>query len=236
MSLINKMGKYGATPLLPNGGLLNGGPGIIEPHYIQPRRGGTGLPAYMGDPGIFGDIWGAVKGVGRVATGIVSKLGIPVVSGVAGGLGSMFFGRNAIPGASTQPLLPPPVVMPPWPVALPGSSYPTLAPGAARGFTVDPLAILPGGRPFISPAGAAYPAAVRAGGYHLNKSSYFLMDGTFIEKETRWVKNRRRNPGNMRALSRSLGRIKSAKRMTKALSAVTIRSTCPHSHGGKKKK
>ena len=44
---------------------------------------------------------------------------------------------------------------------------------------------------------------------------------------SKWVKNRRRNPGNMKALSRSLGRIKSAKRMTKALSAVSIRKSCP---------
>ena len=64
-------------------------------------------------------------------------------------------------------------------------------------------------------------------GYHLNKTGYFLKDGTFVAPESRWVKNRRRNPGNMRALSRSLGRIKSAKRMTKALGLITIRKTCP---------
>jgi len=64
------------------------------------------------------------------------------------------------------------------------------------------------------------------GGYHLNKSSYFLMDGTFVEAGTKWVRNRRRNPGNMRALSRSLGRIKSAKKMASSLSQITIRKKC----------
>jgi hypothetical protein len=90
--------------------------------------------------------------------------------------------------------------------------------------------------PFFGPAGmglsvgelqAPPQAAGSVGGYHLNKTGYFLKSGEWIPPLSRWVKNRRRNPGNMRALSRSLGRIKSAKRMTKALSAITIRSTCP---------
>lgn len=50
-------------------------------------------------------------------------------------------------------------------------------------------------------------------GYHPNKSSYFLKDGTFVPEGSRCVKNRRRNPGNMRALDRALGRLNSAKRL-----------------------
>lgn len=46
-------------------------------------------------------------------------------------------------------------------------------------------------------------------GYRLNKSSYFLKDGTFVEAGTKWVKVRRRNPANARALRRSLSRVES---------------------------
>lgn len=48
-------------------------------------------------------------------------------------------------------------------------------------------------------------------GFHLNKSSYFLKDGTFIEKGSVWVKNRRRNPLNPRALRHAIGRIDAGK-------------------------
>ena len=220
MSLINKLAKYGAVAPLPNGGSPGREIGarrlIGPPTFMGDARGGRAvLPGgYMGDPGIFGDIFSFGKKLVGAATGVVSKLGIPVVSGVAGMAGRFFGGRAAIPGASTQPIYQMPGRIPPSPLALPGGI---------------PLGIRGMGAPLqlpVSAAGAALPAAVRAGGYHLNKSSYFLMDGTFIEKETRWVKNRRRNPGNMRALSRSLGRVKSAKKMASALSLVTIRKKC----------
>jgi len=48
-------------------------------------------------------------------------------------------------------------------------------------------------------------------GFHLNKSSYFLKNGTFIEKGTVFVKNRRRNPLNPRALRNAIGRVDAGK-------------------------
>jgi hypothetical protein len=74
---------------------------------------------------------------------------------------------------------------------------------------IDPRAILPGGRPFITTmdANGAGPAP---SGFHWNKSDYFLKDGTFVPKGTKIVKNRRRNSLNPRALGR-----------------ITIRSSCP---------
>ena len=182
--------------------------------------------AYMGDPGLFGDIWKGIKSVGRVATGIVGGLGIPVVSGVARTAGGILFGPA--PGTTTWPSAPP-AGMPPGVMGMPGGiqlyqgqqiPYPTpgIAGSAQRAF--------PGGATgYQAPPPQA--GGMTMGGYHLNKTGYFLKDGTWIPPLSRWVKNRRRNPGNMRALSRSLGRIKSAKRMTKALSAITIRSSCP---------
>jgi hypothetical protein len=72
-------------------------------------------------------------------------------------------------------------------------------------------------------------------GYHTNKTAYFLKDGTFIPKESRWVKNRRRNPLNPRAASRAIGRLESLKKATARFSRITIRKKCCHAHTGKKK-
>ena len=60
-------------------------------------------------------------------------------------------------------------------------------------------------------------------GYHWNKSSYFLRSGEFVPKGSKLVKNRRRNPLNPRALSRSLSRIESAKKAASTLNRVTVR-------------
>ena len=72
-------------------------------------------------------------------------------------------------------------------------------------------------------------------GFHPNKSSYFLKDGSFVEEGTRCVKNRRRNPLNPRALSQSIGRIKSAKLASKAMGRITIREKDAHHHHRKRK-
>lgn len=188
---------------------------------------------YMGDPGLFGDIWKGIKSVGRVATGVVGGLGIPVISGVARTAGGILFGPA--PGTTTYPTLPP-APMPMGPISLPGgipisrSRWAAAGPPMFQGGQVPAPGVVPFFERLI-PGGAtgmqAGPAGAMMGGYHLNKTGYFLRDGTFIPPLSKWVKNRRRNPGNMRALSRSLGRIKSAKRMTKALSAISIRSSCP---------
>jgi len=48
-------------------------------------------------------------------------------------------------------------------------------------------------------------------GYHLNKADYFLRDGTFVPKGTRYVKNRRRDPLNPRALRNAIARVDAGK-------------------------
>lgn len=44
-------------------------------------------------------------------------------------------------------------------------------------------------------------------GYHLNKSGYFLRDGTYVAPRSRYVRNRSRNAANGRALNRAIGRV-----------------------------
>lgn len=60
-------------------------------------------------------------------------------------------------------------------------------------------------------------------GHHLNKSDYFLSDGTPVPKGSVCVKNRRRNPLNPRAADRAIGRLESAKKAVKRLNRVSIR-------------
>ena len=76
---------------------------------------------------------------------------------------------------------------------------------------------VPGGNTGFQPGGQA------PSGFHLNKTSYFLKDGTFVPKGTKWVKNRRRNPLNPKAASRAISRLESAKKATKRINRVTIR-------------
>jgi len=62
-------------------------------------------------------------------------------------------------------------------------------------------------------------------GHHLNKSSYFLQDGSHVPEGTRCVKNRRRNNDNgrasLRAARRLLGRKKSQDTVDRALRAFS---------------
>ena len=217
MSLANKMAKIGTLTPLPNGGApdayeIGGRRFLGPPGYMGDAR-------YMGDPGIFGSIFKGLKSVVGIASGIAGAAGVPGASAFSRFIGG---GRRTIPGASTAPIYQLPAPLPRAPIAMPGSGRPTfvgLQAGRTRlGLTTAAAA------PMIGPAP---PPSATMGGYHLNKSSYFLMDGTFIAAGTKWVKNRRRNPGNMRALSRSLGRIKSAKKMATVLGTISIRSSCP---------
>jgi hypothetical protein len=67
--------------------------------------------------------------------------------------------------------------------------------------------------------------AVQPAGHHLNKSSYFLRDGTFVPARSRWVRNRTRNNANGKALRRAIGRAKGfdnlVKRNRKALRSLS---------------
>jgi len=80
----------------------------------------------------------------------------------------------------------------------------------------------PGGATGMMPA----PMNGTMSGYHWNKSDYFLMSGEFVPAGTKMVKNRKRNPANARATSRSIARIKGAKKYASSLSAITIRKKC----------
>jgi hypothetical protein len=70
---------------------------------------------------------------------------------------------------------------------------------------------------------------VRPSGYHLNKHGFYLSSiATWIQPGTVWVKSRRRNPLNPRALHRSIARLVSARHAVKRLGILeTVRHKRP---------
>jgi hypothetical protein len=208
MSISVKQGKLATW----SGGYAMPGAGNTSQRMIP---GGNG---YVGDPGIFGTIWGGIKGaVGGLVTG--GPLGM-----VGGAIrGALDQGKTV---TTAQPFLPPlvgPYGSMPLPTTLPiqevrnGGRPPT---GRER---VE--MILPGGRTGYEAMTAEDQRAGRqsSAGYHWNKAGYFLKSGQWVGKGTREVKNRRRNPLNPRALDRSISRITSAKRASKKLGRISIR-------------
>lgn len=199
MSLLAKMGKVQAAQRVRRAGpgsfptRWNPTPGRVLP-LVSMRPTVYRDPRYQGDPGIFGDI-------GRFIGGAVKSL--PVVGGLAGGAITGL--ANVLDPKKPQiaPMLPQVFQQAPV-VPKPGAM------GAIQRF-------LPGGESGYMPAGPS------PSGYHWNKADYFLRDGTFVPKGTKLVKNRRRNPANIRATNRAISRVASAKKHAQTLSRITIR-------------
>ena len=82
---------------------------------------------------------------------------------------------------------------------------------------------VPGGRTGLEVAPAAGMRIACPAGHHANKSDYWLMDGTFVTKGSRCVRNRRRNPMNPRALSRAIGRVDAGKALQGKLAEITTK-------------
>jgi len=174
--------------------------------------------SYTGDPGFFGDIF---KGIKKVASVVLPFT--PV--GAAYTAGRQFLASRR---------------QPPAPIAGPGSidlsgdwaqvaqRYGITIAQAQRGdFPAGPgpvtaqRTMMGAPPPMMNGNGMA-----SAGGYHLNKSNYFLMSGEFVPAGSKWVRNRKRNPANARATSRAISRITGAKNYAKSLGRISIRKKC----------
>jgi len=163
--------------------------------------------SYTGDPGFFDFL--------KKAAGVATSF-IPVVGG---GI------SEAIMGMGRQP---------PRPTAGPGAVWlgtPGFAPRNGGTAMQIPKPGIPamfqrafeGGATGMMPANGS---PISAGGYHLNKSDYFLKTGEYVPAGTKWVKNRKRNPANARATSRAISRVVGAKRYATTLSRISIRKKC----------
>lgn len=190
----------------------------IKAGRMQSQGGvGRNMSVRGGDPGLFGFLGDALKTVGKVA-GVIPGVGgaAGAVLGTAGGLLS---GKSAAQRVSTPPISRlAPQAMPVVPTPGVSGAIQRLLPGGKTGYQVQQ-----NGGPAMKPPS----------GYHYNKTSYFLKDGTYVPEGTKLVKNRRRNPMNPRALDRAIGRINSAKRVQSKLSKI---STGKYTAAGNKKK
>ena len=157
------------------------------------RMSSQGTGRYTGQKGDPGLLGGILGGIGGFLTG-------GPAGAVAGAIGGYRGGGS--PGPSLAPQGRPPI-------NLPGFGPPGMGVG---GRTTNRISI-----------GEQAPAQGIPSGYRLNKSDYFLKDGTFVPKGTKLVKIRRRNAMNPKALSRAMSRISMAKNAAKKLSRVTIR-------------
>lgn len=145
------------------------------------RRGPGGA---SGDPGLFGSLFGAAK---EVFAG--STIGRALTGFKKGGV---FKGSTIGLQGGPQP----------GGIALPRLPIPTTfaGPGVTTGTAMT-----------TTNGASAALMPIQPAGHHLNKTSYFLTDGTFVPARSRWVKNRRRNPLNARALRRAISRIDAGK-------------------------
>jgi len=193
---------------------------------IKAAKLGINRSQYMGDPGLLGSIGKFIGGAAKVVTGAATGF---LGGGPLGALGGALKGAGIIKAPTYAPQ---PTAMPVSGAmmnirAMPGTGYgqplsPTMGRGA--GTTYAP-----------SQNGArAFPARREEGppgpGYHLNKGGYYRRSPAgsvvYVPPESVWVRNRRRNPLNPRALDRAMGRVTSAKAASKKLGRITIRKSC----------
>ena len=155
-------------------------------------------------------------GFTRVQGGEQQFLG-GLIKKIGGGLVGLGRGLGIIPSA------PPPIQFPSPPTFQEDprfqERFPVTRKPGARGAIER---FLPGGKTGFE---VAVPTNGRAcpKGFHPNKTSYFLKDGTFVPKGAKCVKNRRRNPLNPRAASRAISRLESAKKAVERLQRIQIK-------------
>lgn len=192
--------------------VMAGDPGAAR-RMIRARPG----IGYAGDPGLFSFIGKGLSAVGGLAKKILPGPIGSIGGGLLGAAGGALAGKKVTQRMTAPSQLP--AVSTIMRMSQGGSGLPV--PGV-RG-TIERL--LPGGKTgrtthYLREEGPPGP------GYHLNKSGYYLQDGTYVAPQSVWVKNRRRNPLNPRALDRAIGRISSAKNASKKLSRITVRKAC----------
>lgn len=192
--------------------------------------GGYPIGAYQGDPGIFGAIGGALKGAvtGLLSGGPIGALTGALSGGIQGATGKTVkqaVAGAALPGLTTSspklaaltgmPLVATgPGFTPPAQqgvgLALPGGGMIGFGGGIpTAGITAGSV----GGVGYYAPQGTAVGPVMKRG--HLNKTGYFLKNGTYVPPGSKVVANRRMNPLNPTSLSKSLRRMQSFARATK---------------------
>jgi len=165
--------------------------------YYQPQMGDYKTYGYAGDPGFLSSLW---KGFKKVAKFIPGPIG--TIARVAAGAG--------IAVAAGSQLRTPPIRPAPQP------KYPIVSfPGGGGRMTRFGPRVPAGPGPFslAGPIAAAGPGEPCPTGYHLAK------DGS-----GRWVRNRRMNIANPRALRRAMRRVQGFEKLAKRTITFTRRT------------
>lgn len=206
------------------------------------------LKSVLGGVGKVGRALGKIPGVKKLVSAIPGVGLITTAAGLIGGgvalakgIKKQKAGRLAIPGASTLPMLPSGfdesgmIQEAPMPGTGIQVQFPQLPFGTGGGGIQIGQFQGPGPQPG-APVGQAL---VRCGAgaalkpAHLNKSGYFVFrrpvagyGPTYVPAGSRCVANRRMNPLNPRALSKAMTRLTSAKRASKMIGRISVRSGC----------
>jgi len=200
----------------------------------------------QGDPGLLSFLGKFT----RAATGTIGGLGIPGISTAARVINRVAGGGRAVQVNRVANIVAPP---PPGAFQVPNNASRALQQVGLRGGATETIRgiQLPGvtigsrtrsiggqfastNLPMVQQNGTAVTTCPPQG-FKLNKSDYFLRSGEFVPAGTRFVRRRKRNPGNSRANSRAIARIASAKSMAKQLSRISIRPACATRHVSRKK-
>lgn len=194
---------------------------------IKAAKFGVSRAQYMGDPGLLGSIGKFIGGAAKVVTGAAGGF---LTGGPMGALGGALKGAGIIKAPTYAPA----------PVSAVNGAMMNIRAMPGTGYQNGPLGLSTTmGRGVVSaPAyqngGRAFPSRREEGppgpGYHLNKGGYYRRSPAgsviYVPAESVWVRNRRRNPLNPRALDRAMGRVTSAKAASKKLARITIRKSC----------
>lgn len=173
---------------------------------------------YQGDPGLFGFLGNIAKGALGIATGGASTALLGAAQTILGGAkkSSPSILVTSRPSAGTVLTAGSIPALPARPGIIAGADS-----VVSRGVTLGPLNI--GSQTVYGPTAQIAPAGPAPRGKHLNKTGYFLKGGQYVAPGSRWVSNRRRNPLNPRALSRSMARLTSAKKAASGMARISIR-------------
>ena len=171
--------------------------------YYQRPMGDYKTYGYAGDPGFLSSLW---KGVKKVAA--------PIIGGMIGGPFGAMAGAALGGGGATPPIV---AATPakPWgmqlgPLSFRGSTPPSFPGAGALGPQVPGFGT---GASAQNMTSAAVGAALPPRGYHMAKSG-----------PPRWVRNRRMNVANPRALRRSMRRVQGFEKLARRTITFTRRT------------